>query len=86
MAQRAAKSERKRRLRRKQRERQAEHGDFLSGRSDHATLSPLAGPVALGFSPVQATAAGAGSHGKHGRARSKAERSHSRRELARGDW
>lgn len=59
--------------------------DFIAGRTNKAKLSVQPGK-ALGYSPVQATASGAGAHGGGKRRRNRRERQAARQRLRRGEW
>ena len=53
--------------------------DFIKGRTNSVSIKPKKG--GLGFSPVQETASGAGTHGGSKKQRNKKDRSQAKREL-----
>ena len=61
---------------------QVDHGDQKSGATQRSALPK----PALGFSPVQATASGAGTHGGGKRRRNRQERRKARSEISRDQW
>jgi hypothetical protein len=71
--------------RKKTRRRSAAEREFISGKQDKLELElPL--KTRLGFSPAQATASGAGTHGGSRRQQLRRARQAQRRQLRGGDW
>lgn len=59
--------------------------DFIAGRTNSARIAPSR-KQALGYSPTQATASGAGTHGGGKRRRNRKDRQSSRKRIRGGDW
>jgi len=59
--------------------------DFIKGKTDKVRIE-IPGKRALGYSPVQATASGAGTHGGGKRRRNRRDRAQAKARLRRGDW
>jgi hypothetical protein len=59
---------------------QQEINDFIKGKSKHLSFTPKANRK-LGFSPAQATASGAGTHGGSSKQKNKRDRQKSKKDL-----